>query len=121
MDCLFCKIIKGEIPSYTIYENDYVKCFLDINPISMGHALIIPKEHFLDITDISEEYLFEINKASKHVYKLLNDKLNPIGIKLVQNNGVIQEVKHYHLHLIPIYNDKNGSKNVEEIYKELTK
>ena len=52
MNCIFCKIISGDIPSYTIYEDDIVKCFLDINPESPGHSLIIPKTHYQDITDI---------------------------------------------------------------------
>ena len=120
MDCLFCKINKGDIPSYTIYENDYVRCFLDINPLANGHTLIIPKKHFLDVNDIDLEYLEEINKASKIIVKLLNDKLNPSGIRLLQNNGNLQEVKHYHLHVIPSYG-RNRKKDVESIYQILTK
>ena len=108
MDCIFCKIINGDIPSYTIYENEYVKCFLDVNPNSMGHTLIIPKKHFKDVYDIDIEYLNEINKASKEVIKILDEKLNPNGYKFVQNNGILQEVKHYHLHIIPSYNKKNN-------------
>ncbi len=120
MDCLFCKISKGDIPSYTIYENDYVRCFLDINPVANGHTLIIPKKHFLDVNDIDLEYLEEINKASKIIVKLLNEKLNPSGIRLLQNNGNLQEVKHYHLHVIPSYG-RNRKKDVESIYQILTK
>ncbi len=120
MDCLFCKIVKGDIPSYTIYENDYVKCFLDINPISNGHTLIIPKKHFLDINDIDMEYLNEISKASKEIVKLLDEKLKPNGFRILQNNGVLQEVKHYHLHIIPNYSRKT-KKDVESIFKLLTK
>ena len=120
MDCLFCKISKGDIPSYTIYENDYVRCFLDINPLANGHTLIIPKKHFLDVNDIDLEYLEEINKASKIIVKLLNEKLNPSGIRLLQNNGNLQEVKHYHLHVIPSYG-RNRKKDVESIYQILTK
>ena len=71
MDCLFCKIIDGDIPSYTIYEDEYIKCFLDVNPQSLGHTLIIPKKHFLDVNDIDLEYMTEINKASKIIVKLL--------------------------------------------------
>ena len=121
MDCLFCKINNGDIPSYTIYENDYVRCFLDINPVHNGHTLIIPKKHFLDNNDITLEYLEEIFKASKIIMKKLNDKLKPDGIKLVQNNGIIQEVKHYHLHLIPIYKDEEEKMDIEKIYDLLSK
>ena len=121
MDCLFCKIINGDIPSYTIYENDYVKCFLDINPVSMGHTLIIPKKHFLDINDIDSEYILKVQEASKEVVKLLNKNLKPDGFKLVQNNGNLQEVKHYHLHVIPSYIKNKRNKNVEEIFKTIVK
>ena len=120
MDCVFCKIINGDIPSYTIYENDYVKCFLDINPLSDGHTLIIPKKHFKDAFDIDEKYLNEINKASKIILNLLNDKLKPIGFRLVQNNGNLQEVKHYHLHIMPNY-AKNSKISVQEVFNTLTK
>ncbi len=78
MKCLFCDINKGDIPSYTIYENEHVRCFLDINPISKGHTLIIPKKHFTDIFDIDEKYLCEINKASKIIINLINEKYKPI-------------------------------------------
>lgn len=115
MDCIFCKIIKEEIPSYTIYENEYVKCFLDINPLSNGHTLIIPKHHYKDLKDIDEKILCEIVKTSKYIYNLLDSKLNPEGIRIVQNNGCYQEVKHYHMHLIPKYKE-NTLTDVEEIY-----
>ena len=118
MDCIFCIIINGDIPSYTIYENEYVKCFLDINPLSNGHTLIIPKKHFKDAFDIDEKYLFEIHKASKIILNMLNEKLKPNGFQLVQNNGIVQEVKHYHLHIIPKYN-KSTKKDVKEIFEEL--
>lgn len=119
MDCIFCKIINGDIPSYTIYENDYVKCFLDVNPLSKGHTLIVPKKHFKDLYDIDEKYLIEINKASKEIIKLLDSELAPNGYKLQQNNGIIQEVKHYHLHIIPNYSKKSNTKNVESVYNQI--
>lgn len=128
MDCLFCKIINGDIPCYKIYENDYVLAFLDINPDSDGHTLIIPKKHFTDFDDIDETTLSEIFKASKLVKKLLEDKLGCEGIVLQQNNGFVQEIKHYHLHLKPYYKNKISIemvkhneliKNVKEIYELL--
>ena len=119
-NCIFCKIIKGDIPSYTIYENDYVKCFLDVNPITNGHTLIIPKTHFKDIYDIDEKNLIEINKAAKEIIKLLDEKLSPSGYKLQQNNGNLQEVKHYHLHIVPSYINQEKD-NVSNIYDKLTK
>ena len=119
MDCLFCKIIKREIPSYTIYEDDVVKVFLDINPDSNGHVLIIPKEHTLDFLSISDVTLQHINMVAKIIIPKLMNLLNANGITLVQNNGDVQEVKHFHLHLKPYYNKKEEIKPVEEIYELL--
>lgn len=118
MDCIFCKIINNEISSYKIYENDMVLCFLDINPLSSGHTLIIPKKHFKDISDIDSKYLSSINDATKYVYNLLMSKLGPDGIRIVQNNGICQEIKHYHVHLIPVYNDMLDM-NIEEVYNKI--
>lgn len=118
MDCIFCKIINNEISSYKIYENDMVLCFLDINPLSSGHTLIIPKKHFKDISDIDSEYLSSINDATKYVYNLLMSKLGPDGIRIVQNNGICQEIKHYHVHLIPVYNDMLDM-DIEDVYNKI--
>ena len=118
MDCIFCKIIKGDIPSYTIYEDDIVKCFLDINPKSNGHTLIIPKKHYVTLEDIDEKTLSHIHNVSKYLYKLINAKLKPDGIVVLQNNGLPQEVKHYHLHLIPQYSN-DIPESVETIYNIL--
>ena len=118
-NCIFCKIINNEIPSYTLYEDEMVKVFLDINPERPGQTLIIPKTHFVDINDISIETLNHISLISKKTTTLLKEKLNYDGLRLVQNNGVLEEVKHYHLHLIPFYQD-GFSKSVEEVYEILT-
>ena len=119
MDCLFCKIINKEIKSEIIYENDLLFVFLDINPERPGHTLIIPKTHFVDINDISIETLNHISLISKKITTLLKEKLNYDGLRIIQNNGVLEEVKHYHLHLIPFYQN-SFSKSVEEVYEILT-
>lgn len=119
MNCIFCKIINGEIPSYTIYEDEIVKVFLDINPDVNGHLLIIPKKHFLDLDEIDNNTLIHIMETAKKMKKLLQDKLNIDGLTLIQNNGSIQEVKHYHLHLKPYYKNKQEIIKVENIYKNL--
>ena len=106
MDCIFCKIINGDIPSLKIYEDDLVLAFLDINPDSDGHTLIIPKKHFTDLDDIDLHTLTRINEISKKLKKELEEKLGCEGISLLQNNGFVQEVKHYHLHLKPYYKGK---------------
>lgn len=118
MDCIFCKIVNGDIPSYTIYEDDCVKCFLDINPESNGHTLIIPKKHYKDLFDISNDTLIHIIEVVKNLEKLYKEKLNIDGITLIQNNGDAQEVKHFHLHLKPYYNS-NNLLDVKEIFEKL--
>ena len=103
MDCIFCKIIAGEIPSYKVYEDDLVLAFLDINPVGVGHTLIIPKKHTLDFETIPESDLENIMHVAKKISKLLCEKLEADGYSLAQNNGIAQEVKHFHLHIIPKY------------------
>ena len=110
MDCIFCKIANGEIPSFKVYEDDVVFAFLDANPDSDGHTLIVPKKHFKDLDDIDLDTLKSINNASKQVKKVLEEKLGCIGMSLLQNNGSAQEVKHYHMHLKPYY---KGIKTME--------
>ncbi len=126
MDCIFCKIIKGEIDAYTIYEDDIVKVILDANPVTNGHSLVLPKKHYTNLMDIDEETLKHIHKIAKHIYELLKDKLNCDGFTLTQNNDYGQAIKHYHLHLIPRYkNDNIDFKHQEnqldpkEVYKKI--
>lgn len=119
MDCIFCKISQGIIPSYTLYEDETIKCFLDVNPDSNGHLLIIPKEHFLGLKEIDDNVLMHIMKSARKMEELLKDKLNIDGLILVQNNGDIQEVKHFHLHLKPYYKNKQEIIKVEDIYNKL--
>lgn len=120
MDCIFCKIVKGEIPSYKIYEDNEVLAFLDINPVNPGHTLIIPKEHTLDVITINPDTLSKIFNAVKDVAKILEEKMGATGFTLVQNNGSAQEVKHYHLHVMPKYG-KKIKMTVEEVYNKITK
>ena len=120
MDCIFCKIISGDIPSYKVFENDKVMAFLDINPTSVGHTLIIPKVHTLDLTTIDDNTIMEIIKTSKEIASMIVDKLGANGYTLLQNNGIAQDVKHFHLHVIPKYNKKQNIK-IEEVYNILTK
>lgn len=121
MDCIFCKIIDGSIPSYTIYEDEIVKVFLDINPLSNGHCLVIPKKHYLDLVEIDDEVLSHIMKVARNIKKLLEEKLNIDGLTLIQNNGEVQEVKHYHLHLKPYYTVKQDLVDVSLIFDKIMK
>ena len=102
-DCIFCKIIKGEIPSIKVYEDDKVFAFADINPILNGHTLIIPKNHAENIHEIPEADLTAIAAASKKIATAIREALGADGIACLQLNGraVNQVVMHYHLHLIP--------------------
>lgn len=102
-DCIFCKIIKGEIPCFRVYEDERVLAFSDINPISDGHTLIIPKAHAENLWEISGADLTAIHLASKKVADAMKKALGPLDIALLQLNGrgVNQVVMHYHLHLIP--------------------
>lgn len=115
---IFCKIINNEIPAYTLYEDDIVKVFLDVNPSHNGHTLIVTKKHYQDFFKLDDETLMHIYKVARQISKLLKEKLNYDGISFCQNNGLGQEVKHYHLHLIPKYN-KEEKLSVEEIYNKL--
>ena len=117
-NCIFCKIANCKIPSKTIYEDEIVKVYLDINPKAPGHTLIIPKNHYTDLDDIDNEVLNHIMIISKKIKILINERLNPDGIQIVQNNGCLQEVKHYHLHIIPFYTNKKNI-TLNEVYNLL--
>ncbi len=119
MNCLFCKIINQDIPSFKIYEDDLVYAFLDINPKCNGHTLIIPKNHTLDLFSIDNDILLHVLEVARTLSKELMSKLGADGITLGQNNGDVQEVKHFHLHLIPYYNENQEIISVEEIYNKL--
>lgn len=114
-DCIFCKIIKGEIPSRTIYEDDLIKVIMNINPATNGHLLVIPKEHLININDIKEEIITHSFRIIKEkLYPQLKEKLHCEGLTLAQNNDEGQEIKHYHIHLIPRYKNDNADFNYDE-------
>jgi histidine triad (HIT) family protein len=102
-DCIFCKIVEGEIPCFKVYEDDKVLAFEDINPIAKGHTLIIPKKHSESLWEIPSGDLTAIHLASQKIIHAIKDVLNPTGVVVLQLNGrgVNQVVMHYHLHLMP--------------------
>jgi histidine triad (HIT) family protein len=119
-DCIFCKIAKGEIPSARIYENGRVLVFLDINPVSLGHALVIPKIHAADIFEMKEEDAKEIMAAAKKVADAAMKGLGAAGVNLLNANkkAASQEVFHFHMHVIPRY-ENDGVKMFPQVhYKE---
>lgn len=120
MDCLFCKIIKKEIPSKIIYEDDDLIAFLDINPTTNGDTLIIPKKHYQDFLEIDNQILEKINNLSRNLYPIYQEKLHCDGLTLSSNLDYGQEIKHFHLHFIPRYkNDGINHLANKDILKDL--
>ena len=103
MDCLFCKIIKGEIPCYKIYEDDYTLAFLDIAKDVDGHTLVIPKKHFNNILDCDEDTINHVMKTIKLISNHYVNNCGFSGINLINNNGksAEQAINHLHFHIIP--------------------
>ncbi|MFD2508371.1 HIT family protein [Halalkalibacter alkalisediminis] len=109
-NCVFCKIVNGEIPASKIYEDEHVLAFLDISQVTKGHTLVIPKNHHTDLFDLPQE-------TSKHIYSVvpklasaIKQTYNAEGLNMVNNNGEVagQTVFHYHVHLIPRYGKGDG-------------
>ncbi|HEY0088956.1 MAG TPA: HIT family protein [Candidatus Lokiarchaeia archaeon] len=102
-ECVFCKIIKKEIPSKIIFENDKTLAFLDIFPINPGHTIVIPKKHYQNLEDIPENELIELYKIVKKLATLIRNKLNIDGYNVLQNNfeAAGQVIQHFHIHIIP--------------------
>ena len=102
-DCIFCKIIAGEIPCFKLHEDDDTLAFMDINPASEGHALVIPKEHSADVHGISDAAISSTVVTAKKIASAIEKTLNPGGMNLVQCNGpaAAQSVLHFHMHVLP--------------------
>jgi histidine triad (HIT) family protein len=105
LDCVFCKIINGDIDSYKIYESEHCLAFLDKFPNNIGHSLIVTKKHIKNIFELDDESAEEILKIAKRISLALQAALNPDGINLVQNNNEAanQTIDHFHMHVIPRY------------------
>lgn len=101
--CMFCKIAKGKVPSYKIYENKKVIAFLDINPIAKGHTLVIPKKHFENVFDCKDKILAEMIKATQKIALHYKEKLGCTGVNILNASGASaeQQVPHLHFHIIP--------------------
>lgn len=109
-DCIFCKIINGEIPSAKVYEDDYVYAFLDISQVTKGHTLVIPKKHEKNLYELSEESAKHVFSAVPKIAQAIRDAYNPVGLNLLNNNEAPagQSVFHFHVHLIPRYGEGDG-------------
>ncbi|MEI6597253.1 MAG: HIT family protein, partial [bacterium] len=102
-NCIFCKIITGEIPSYKVYEDEQILAFLDINPVNHGHTLVVPKKHFVNIEETDEQVLYLIIKIVKKIGASLKKNLGVAGYNVLENNDPVagQIVPHLHFHIIP--------------------
>jgi len=102
-DCIFCKIVKGEIPCEKIWEDKNFLAFADAHPVAEGHTLVIPKEHFENIFELSDELAGKINLVCKKVALLLKDKFNVEAVNILNASGkeAQQSVFHIHYHIIP--------------------
>jgi histidine triad (HIT) family protein len=103
MDCIFCKIVAGEIPCFRLYESDDTLAFMDINPANEGHALVIPKQHSADIHAVSDAAISSTVVTAKKIAAAIEKTLNPGGMNLLQCNGraAAQSVLHFHMHVLP--------------------
>ena len=119
-DCIFCKIVNGEIPSKKVYEDDKLYVFLDLNQDCPGHCLIVPKVHYINLCDIPTDLLNYVMQTAIKLYGFIEEKLNCDGMTLLQNNGCAQDIKHFHLHLLPKYITKPNL-SIDEVYDMLTK
>lgn len=102
-NCLFCKIIRKEIPSDFVYEDAEMAAILDINPVNIGHTLIIPKEHYANIYELPDELLAKIAIAAKKLSIAIKSAMEADGINIEMNNDVVagQLVPHAHIHIVP--------------------
>jgi histidine triad (HIT) family protein len=102
-ECLFCKIVKKEIPAEIVYEDEIILSFLDIDPINEGHLLIIPKKHYLDLDELDEATAVHIMKFSIKATRALKKVFQPEGYSIMQNGGHFNDIGHYHMHIFPRY------------------
>ena len=123
MDCIFCKIVNGTIPSKVIFEDNLVMVFMDNNPAVNGHLLIIPKEHYTDYQELPEKMLSHIFDIAKDLGPKIMQKLNAESLTLLVNYGEDKKVKNFNLQLLPnIHKKENSSlKSTDDIFTILKK
>lgn len=131
-NCIFCKLANGIIPTNSIYEDEEFNVILDMGPATKGHALILPKDHYKNLYELPDETASKVMKLAKKMAIQMTDKLGADGFNLVQNNNEVagQTVFHFHMHLIPRYDDdgqainwvpgKPSAEELAEIKKTIT-
>jgi len=109
-DCIFCKIINGEIPCAKVYEDEHVLAFMDIMQVTKGHTLVVPKVHKKDIFELTPEISRNLFGVVPKIAQAIKKQYNPVGLNLINNNGkdAGQTVFHYHMHIIPRYGEGDG-------------
>ncbi|MEQ6377231.1 HIT family protein [Bacillaceae bacterium S4-13-58] len=109
-DCIFCKIVNGEIPSAKVYEDEQVYAFLDISQVTKGHTLVIPKEHSKNIYETKPEVASELFQRVPKIAQAVKNAFNPVGLNILNNNGeeAGQSVFHLHFHIVPRYGNGDG-------------
>ena len=101
--CIFCSIVRKQAPASVVYEDDAVIAFLDIRPLNMGHTLVIPKAHYVDIFDTPEEQISQVHKISKRIASAVKKATKADGVSIIQQNGKAagQDILHLHVHVVP--------------------
>ncbi len=119
-DCIFCKIIDGEIPSAKVYEDEHVYAFLDISQVTKGHTLVIPKTHKKDLHELTPEIAANLFSVVPKIANAMKDTYDLMGVNLLNNNGEFagQSVFHYHLHILPRHGEEDGFKPVWEVHTD---
>ncbi len=109
-NCIFCKIINGEIPAAKVFENEHVLAFLDLSQVSKGHTLVIPKLHQENIFELKPDTAKELFSVVPKISNAIKDAFQPLGLNILNNNGKAagQTIFHYHLHLLPRYGKGDG-------------
>ncbi|MBA4697761.1 MAG: HIT family protein [Legionella sp.] len=109
MICQFCNLANGKELSNIVYQTNSICCFLDVDPISEGHVLIVPKNHYLDTEELDQETRLEVMNAIAVLSAAIKELYHPDGISVMQNGGYFNDVNHYHMHVFPRYKNDGFS------------
>ncbi len=112
VNCVFCKIIDGKIPAYKIYEDNDVLAFLDVNPVTYGHTLVVPKDHYVSFLSTPKDIMNKVMNVAQRIGQVQMEQLGAKGVNILINcyEAAGQVVKHFHVHVIPRYESTDGFK-----------
>ena len=115
--CVFCEIVQGHVPAHVVWEDEICMAFLDSDPISEGHVLLVPREHYLDADEIPKEMFLHMMCVSQKLTAAVKRAYSPDGYSIMQNGGAFNDIGHYHMHIFPRYSgDGFGWKNSDGEY-----